>query len=56
MYWIGFIFLLILGLSLFIGALLNLGGCGDRTGKKYKKSNVIQCISGALIFIVTLVS
>lgn len=41
------------GVYILFDGLLNLGGCGDRIGKKYKKENTIQCIIGFLIVIVS---
>lgn len=46
---IGIIALCLLGISMIIGGLLNLGGCGDRIGEKYKVANYIQIISGFLM-------
>lgn len=48
---IGFYFLIAIGFVLFVSGFLNLGGCGDRTGKEFKKSNIIQIIMGVVIFI-----
>lgn len=39
----------IFGMSCFFDAGLNLMECGDRIGKKYKKSNIFQLIIGFLI-------
>lgn len=40
-----------LSVSLVIGGLLNLGGCGDRVGEKYKVSNWIQIIVGICVVV-----
>jgi hypothetical protein len=52
---IGFVVLCVISLSLIIGGLLNLGGCGDRVGDKYKGTNQLQIVLG-LILLVILVS
>lgn len=46
---IGIIALCLIGVSLVIGGLLNLGGCGDRIGDKYKVSNYSQIFVGFVI-------
>ena len=51
LHWVGFALLLIIGFALFIGGLLNLLGCGDRTGPEFKISNIIQCLIGIAFFI-----
>lgn len=51
LHWVGFTILLIIGFALFVGGLLNLLGCGDRTGPEFKISNVIQCLIGVAVFI-----
>lgn len=52
----GFIVMGFLSVSLVIGGLLNLGGCGDRIGEEYKVSNWIQIVVGILLLIVAFVS
>lgn len=52
----GFIVMCFLSVSLVIGGLLNLGGCGDRIGEEYKVSNWIQIVVGILLLIVAFVS
>ena len=47
----GFIVLGFLSVSLVIGGLLNLGGCGDRIGEKYKVSNWIQIVVGVFMVV-----
>lgn len=47
----GFIVLGFLSVSLVIGGLLNLGGCGDRIGEKYRLSNWIQIIVGICVVV-----
>ena len=47
----GFIVMGFLSVSLVIGGLLNLGGCGD----EYKVSNWIQIVVGILLLIVAFV-
>lgn len=51
----GFIVMGFLSVSLVIGGLLNLGGCGDRIGDEYKVSNWIQIVVGILLLIVAFV-
>lgn len=52
----GFIVMGFLSVSLVIGGLLNLGGCGDRIGDEHKVSNWIQIVVGVLLLIVAFVS
>lgn len=52
---VGFIVLCLVPVSLIIGGLLNLGGCGDRIGEKYKVSNWIQIVVGVLLLIIAFV-
>lgn len=52
---IGFVILCLFSVSLVIGGLLNLGGCGDRIGDEYKISNWIQIVVGILLLIVAFV-
>lgn len=52
---IGFTVLCLIPFSLITGGLLNLGGCGDRIGEKYKVSNWIQIVVGILLLIVAFV-
>lgn len=40
-----------LSVSLVIGGLLNLGGCGGRIGEKYRLSNWIQIIVGICVVV-----
>lgn len=40
-----------LSVSLVIGGLLNLGGCGDRIGEKYRLSNWIQIVVGICVVV-----
>lgn len=49
--WIGFIFLIVIGLALSIFGVLNLLGSGDRTGPEHRLGNIIQCIFGIVVFI-----
>ena len=51
LHWVGFALLLVLGFAFFIGGLLNLLGCGDRTGPEFKVSNIVQIFIGIAIFI-----
>lgn len=51
----GFIIMGFLSASLVIGGLLNLGGCGDRIGEKYKVSNWIQIVVGIVLMITAFV-
>ena len=51
----GFIVAGFLSVSLIIGGLLNLGGCGDRIGEKYRASNWIQIVVGIMLLIVAFV-
>lgn len=47
---IGIIALCLIGVSLVIGGLLNLGGCcGDRIGEKYTVDNYLQIFVGFLM-------
>ena len=46
---IGIAVLCLLSFSLIVGGLLNLGGCGDRIGDKYKVSNYTQIVIGFMI-------
>jgi hypothetical protein len=48
---IGFYVLLVIGFLLVLTGLLNLAGCGDRTGSEFKKSNIIQIIIGVFVFV-----
>lgn len=52
---IGFVILCLFSISLVIGGLLNLGGCGDRIGDKYKGSNWIQIVVGIVLLILAFV-
>lgn len=51
LHWVGFSLLMIIGFTLFVGGLLNLLGCGDRTGSEFKISNIIQCLIGIAVFV-----
>lgn len=51
LHWLGFAFLLLIGFMFFAGGGLNLLGCGDRIGDKYKVSNIIECLAGIVIFV-----
>ena len=44
----------VISLTLIIGGLLNLGGCGDRIGEEYKLTNYLQIVLGGIMFAIIL--
>lgn len=46
---VGIVALCLIAVSLIVGGLLNLGGCGDRIGDKYKVDNYLQIVVGFLM-------
>lgn len=46
---VGFTFIILISIALFLSGFLNLIGCGDRTEKKYKLGNVFQCLISILL-------
>lgn len=52
---VGSIVMTVFGLTLTISGLLNLVGCGDRVGDKYKVSNYFQVMLGLGIILTTII-
>lgn len=46
---IGLAVLCLISVTLVVGGLLNLGGCGDRIGDEYRLTNYLQIFLGALL-------
>jgi hypothetical protein len=46
--------LVLLSLTLIIGGLLNLGGCGDRIGEEYRLTNYLQIVLGGIMLAIIL--